>query len=86
MVETCEDVYIPASASVFIAATCLEIKLGLNLVHSFFSFPCFFTVISFDLDIKGQLFLTSSDSPALFHGNQRGLLPTFCSPVVDYFC
>ena len=45
MVQICEDVHIPASASVLIAATCLEIKWGLNLVHSlaFFSFRCFFS-------------------------------------------
>ena len=53
MVETCEDVYIPASASVFIAATCLEIKLGLNLVHSFFFLSLFFHS---DLDMKNQIF------------------------------
>ena len=43
MVQICEDVHIPASASVLIAATCLEIKWGLNLVHTLFFLSLFFS-------------------------------------------
>ena len=57
MVQICEDVHIPASASVLIAATCLEIKWRFNLVHILFFLSLFFLVVlSFDSDMMNQIF------------------------------